>query len=41
MSGGRSDRLFSNLKNEFLRFNDLKPGSAPFPLWTLISASKT
>lgn len=38
MSGGRSDRLFSNLKNEFLRFNDLKPGSAPFPFWTLIGA---
>ena len=38
MSGRRSDRLLSNLKNEFLRFNDLSPSSAPYPFWTLAGA---
>ena len=36
MSGTRSDRFFSNFRNEFLRFNDLSPSTAPYPFWTLV-----
>lgn len=38
MSSNRSDRIYSNLRNEFLRFNDLKPSSKPLPFWILFLA---
>jgi hypothetical protein len=41
MSSSRSDRIYSNLKNEFLRFNDLKPSTKPLPFWILFLAFST
>lgn len=38
MSSSRSDRIYSNLRNEFLRFNDLKPSTKPLPFWILFLA---
>jgi hypothetical protein len=38
MSSNRSDRIYSNLRNEFLRFNDLKPSTKPLPFWILFVA---
>lgn len=37
MAASRADRIYSNLKNEFLRFNDLTPATNPMPFWTLFS----
>lgn len=36
MGTSRGDRFVSNVKNEFLRFNDLKPGTSPIAYWSLL-----